>query len=60
LFRLALACGSGFGRQKIKVIPRFFEINRQFPRRKAAVRADFFEKERISQMATRHARFVRA
>jgi hypothetical protein len=37
LFRLALACGSGFGGQFREELPRFFEINFQPSRRKAAV-----------------------
>ena len=37
MFRLALACGSGFGGQICEQGKGFFEINRQFLRRKAAV-----------------------
>jgi len=36
LFRLALACGSGFGGRFCEELPGFFEINFQPSRRKAA------------------------
>jgi len=43
MFRLALACGSGFGGQFREQIKGLFEINFQPSRHKAAVRADGFQ-----------------
>ena len=42
-FRFARAFGAGFGGQKIKVIPRLFEIYKKPLIQNSAVRADFFD-----------------